>query len=80
MGLRPWPPGEEPTCPNCGEPAAERGPSSRTMMSVSRGYDDDGEYHVHDPNVTKTNLTCEKGHSWVKKKPSRSCPARGCDR
>lgn len=40
------------------------GGSSTTLMYCSPYYDEDGNYHHHDSNKTKTFYKCSKGHSW----------------
>lgn len=36
----------------------------RTLMAPIVFYDEDGEYHRHDPNITTTSYQCSKGHVW----------------
>lgn len=40
------------------------GGSSTTLLGVSRYYDEDGNYHVYDPNIITTNYLCSNGHFW----------------
>lgn len=77
--LHDFPPGDEPECPKCGAPVVTRSDVGRkTLMSVQRGYDDDGNKHTHDPNWTTTTMECENGHT-IERSTRRSCPVRTCD-
>lgn len=30
-------------------------------------YDEDGNLHIHDPNITETTYTCSNGHVWTER-------------
>lgn len=79
-GFSPFPPGEGPECPECGAALVERGGmASRTLMAgPTPGYDEEGEYHNHDPNWSKSTYKCENGHT-VRRSTRSSCPAPNCD-
>ena len=69
-------------CPTCVEESEKSkvycGGSTTTLMGYSSYYDEEGEYHCHDPNKISTSYSCSRGHKWgVSKVPS--CPAPGCD-
>lgn len=38
------------------------GMSSSTAMGFEHYYDEEGDYHYHDPNATTTSYYCSKGH------------------
>ena len=40
---------------------------TKTCMSVSQYYDEDGKLVVNDPNITTTSYSCSNGHSWISK-------------
>lgn len=48
------------------------GSSYSTAMCVHSYYDENGEYHSHDPNIRSTSYSCSNNHSWVAKS-SGSC-------
>lgn len=35
-----------------------------TAMSIQSFYDEDGEYHCHNPNCRTTGYSCSNGHTW----------------
>lgn len=37
---------------------------SCTSMGIDRFYDEEGAYHVHDPNVMRMSYRCSRGHHW----------------
>lgn len=79
MSFRPFPPGEGPECPECGgELVFGSGATRKTLAMGSNGYDEDGVYHNHDPNWTKSTYTCENGHR-VRRSTQSACPAPNCD-
>jgi len=39
--------------------------STATLMGHSPYYDEDGNYHSHDPNRIRTEYNCSRGHSGV---------------
>lgn len=43
------------------------GSSIVTSAGISQYYDEEGNYHHHDPNVSSTDYHCSNGHSWVVK-------------
>jgi len=46
------------------------GSSMSTLMHGSSGYDEDGRYYIHDPNIITTSYHCSRGHVWdVKREP-----------
>lgn len=47
---------------------------SRSTLSMPHSYwDEEGDFHTHNNNVTTTEYRCSKGHVWVGK-TSLSCP------
>ncbi len=79
MNFRPFPPGEGPTCPKCGaELISGQGATRTTLAMGSRGYDDEGKRHNHDPNWSTGTYECENDHT-VKRRTRKSCPAEDCD-
>jgi len=70
-------------CPTCVEEGEKSlvysGGRSMTCMGGGAPYwDEDGEYHSHDPNTISTRYSCSRGHVWGKTSKI-SCPAPGCD-
>jgi hypothetical protein len=52
---------------------------SRTLLGGGGPhYDEEGEYHSHDPNTVTSSYSCTNGHRWSTKGKS-TCPAKGCD-
>lgn len=45
-------------------------------MAGNSGYDDDGNYHSHDPNWNRSTYECENGHT-VFRQTRSSCMS--CD-
>lgn len=48
-----------------------RGERSQVRQTVTRGaksadlyYDEEGEFHVHDPNIPTFRFRCSNGHDW----------------
>lgn len=35
-----------------------------TLLGYSPYYDEDGMYHIHDPNWRSNRYTCSNGHEW----------------
>ncbi len=35
-----------------------------TLMGWSPYYDEDGQYHSHDPNTHSASFHCSNGHDW----------------
>lgn len=38
------------------------------QIAQERFFDEEGVWHCHDKNPTKTHYTCSNGHSWVTQK------------
>ena len=51
-------------------------PGMTTLIYAAPYYDEDGEYHNHDPNITSYGWNCSEGHSGNGSRRER-CP--GCD-
>lgn len=49
-----------------------------TCMGTHAYYDEDGEYHFHDPNGHSANFQCSNGHRWSVTTYPR-CRVEGCD-
>ena len=55
-------------CPECAK--AEQRSTVRlqslpvTLMCADSYYDEEGQYHHHDPNIHAWTATCSKGHLW----------------
>lgn len=69
-------------CPEC-EKEGQRstvfsGGGTVTLMSYTPFWDEDGVYHVHDPNTHGTNLSCSRGHKWSLRRLA-PCGAPGCN-
>ena len=47
-----------------------------TAMCGNNFYDEEGKYHVHDPNTSTGTYSCSKGHEWSITRRT-SCPS--CD-
>jgi len=47
-----------------------------TLMGDSRYYDEEGNYHHHDPNKTSARHWCSNGHEWYVTSQTK-CPS--CD-
>ena len=68
-------------CPIC----VDQGTRSRvtpgdrftTLMGHSPYYDEDGQYHIHDPNTVTVEYGCSHGHRW-EEKPRMVCGAPDC--
>jgi hypothetical protein len=68
-------------CPVCTEQQLKSnvypGMSSTTLMWCAPYYDEDGIYHHHDMNRTRSEYSCTQGHAWsVTSHPI--CPADNC--
>jgi hypothetical protein len=65
-------------CPECSVEGRKSkvypGLSTVTLMASAPYYDEDGEYHDHDPNITTTRFACSNGHDWQEKKGPAECP------
>lgn len=55
-------------CPFCEEEGKTSkvyvGIGSSTLMAHSPYYDENGQFHMHDPNTHTGNYTCSNGHAW----------------
>jgi len=55
-------------CPKCVEEGKKSkiqiGATRRTAMGVHKYYDEDGNFHLHDPNTSTTFCTCSNGHNF----------------
>jgi len=69
-------------CPECQKEnkksSVSIGGSITTEMCVHRYFDENGNYHYHDPNEIKTTYSCSNGHLWVVEHYNY-CPTQGCD-
>ncbi len=69
-------------CPKCsGEDKKSRitcGQVSVTLMGSAPYYDEEGEYHDHDPNRRTAHFACSGGHEWVECS-KQACPNPKCD-
>ena len=67
-------------CPECVKEGKRSrvfvGGSFTTLMGFYPYYDDDGEYHSHDPNKKTTQFSCGNGHVWSKSHYT-PCPTCG---
>lgn len=63
-------------CPQCVKEGKKSkvypGVSMTTAMWCPPFYDEEGNYHHHDSNVTTTEYSCSNGHKWTEK-TSGSC-------
>jgi hypothetical protein len=50
-----------------------------TAMSFNKYYDEDGEFHSHDPNRYTTSYHCSNGHHWDLT-DYRPCPNPNCEK
>jgi len=55
-------------CPECRTEGKRSkvypGASRRTQLFCPPFYDEDGKYHNHDRNTTRTQYSCSEGHHW----------------
>ena len=42
---------------------------TQTLIGYKPYYDEDGKYHNHNPNSTRTYYKCSNGHAWTDVKP-----------
>ncbi len=58
-------------CPECVKEGKKsvvvEGGSRSTLVHCAPYYDEDGNYHYHDRNVTTTSMSCSNGHRWEHK-------------
>lgn len=66
-------------CPVCQEKGLKSnvypGGGQSTLMGFTPYYDEEGNYHIHDPNTITFSYSCSLGHKWkeVSKKECPSC-------
>jgi len=66
-------------CPFCKEEGKKShvhpGVRSTTLIGFSTYYDEDGIYHIHDPNSSSQNFICSNKHRWneVSYEPCPNC-------
>ena len=64
-------------CPTCVEEGRKSqiniGQSSTTLMYAAPFYDEEGRYHLHDPNSTRTDYSCSNFHQWTETVPASRC-------
>lgn len=69
-------------CPECVESGDRSRVASlggaRNLMGYTPFYDEDGQYHQHDPNVLTSGYKCSNGHVFTRKSHS-PCPTCGPD-
>jgi len=69
-------------CPQCIESGLRStisiGGSFTTSMASASYYDEGGNYHHHDLNMTSTTYRCSNGHEWTGNSKSQ-CPNLECD-
>ena len=62
-------------CPKCKEQELKSGVfpgiSTRTLVYCAPFYDESGNYHIHDSNITTTGYRCTNGHEWSDKSMGR---------
>ena len=67
-------------CPECVKEGEKStvviGYGSTTDMGWQPYYDEDGEFHDHDPNWHGYNYRCSRGHEWYVSRQEK-CPACG---
>jgi len=51
---------------------------SKTLIDWTPFWDEEGNQHAHDPNVTTHAFACTRGHQFCRKETAR-CPNHGCD-
>ena len=55
-------------CPGCKEQGLKSkiyvGASTTTLLGFTPFYDEEGNYHCHDPNTITTSYSCSNGHRW----------------
>ena len=69
-------------CPEC--VAADQrshvyvGYSSTTLLDFAPYYDEDGNWHYHDPNTCTTSYSCSNGHKWSVNTPNTPAEPACC--
>ncbi len=65
-------------CPKCKDSGDRSevypGLQTSTLMGGTTWYDEDGEYHNHNPNRSAQAFRCSKGHDWYEYSYS-NCPS-----
>jgi len=65
-------------CPQCIKEGKRSkvyvGLSVTTTAGTESYYDEDGNFHFHDPNVTTTQYNCSNGHKW-EENSRNECPS-----
>lgn len=54
------------------------GGGTQTAMGTSAYYDEEGEYHYHDPNTLTMSYTCSNNHVFIMSS-NPPCPNEKCD-
>ena len=49
-----------------------------TLLGFEPFYDEDGNYHRHDPNTITSGYRCSEGHSWTSRRKA-ACPHKECE-
>lgn len=52
---------------------------SSTLMGYDPFYDEQGIYHIHDPNIITRAFKCSNEHQW-EEKSLPACPAPNCEK
>lgn len=64
-------------CPECKKENVKSkvysGGGSSTLLGWETYYDEDGYFHIHDPNWKTTGYTCSNGHRWAMRS-KKECP------
>lgn len=70
------------SCPRClydgVTSRVEGGCYMTTLMAGHAYYDEEGNYHSHDPNTSHGSMTCSRGHTWGVSEGPSPCWVRGC--
>jgi hypothetical protein len=68
-------------CPQCKEESKKSvvypGLSTTTLMGWFPYYDEEGNYHNHDPNIHTTAYRCSNEHRWIIKE-QLGCTTPNC--
>jgi len=68
-------------CPECVKLGAKSlvypGICSSTLMYCPPYYDEEGNLHIHDGNITTCQYSCSNGHKWSEVVPNKPCPTCG---
>ena len=64
-------------CPECQRQGLTSrvypGMSCTTLMCDMSYYDENGDFHAHNPNKTTTDYRCSNGHTWTEVTPPIEC-------